>query len=265
MMRGYSLRRLACQPAHSLAALTGVALAVALIASISAFIDGSTGLMTTRALAPIAVDLQLVLNTPLANGSPPVATLRNQVAATAGVVASAAVAAVDLGPGALGAAGATLGGPTELFSFDPAYITDFGLVRVTSGAYPAGGALLSTEAAAALAVGPGGQVNVRLPGGGAMTATITGVADFRAAGPLFASRNPDTQGEQNYNPNVLVIDPAAFASLVLPALRTDAASSAPTLRSAPVLEVQVRTDRARYAPVAPAEALVRAQALRGSI
>lgn len=260
-MRGFSLRRLIRQPAHTIAALTGVALAVALIASISAFIDGSTGLMTTRALAPISVDMHVVLNTPLSPSSPSLATVRTQVAGTPGVTFSAEVAAVDLGAGTLSAAGTTLAGTTQLFAFDPAYIKDFGLVRITSGTYPAGGTLLSTEAADALGIGPGGQVVVRLPAGTAVTRTVTGVADFRNAAPLFASRNPDTQGEVTYVPNVIVIDQAAFTTTVLSGLRADA----PALRTAPVLEVQVRADRTRYAALAPAEALVRAQALRRTI
>jgi putative ABC transport system permease protein len=264
-MRGFSLRRLIRQPAHTIAALTGVALAVALIASISAFIDGSTGLMTTRALAPISVDMHLVLNTPLSTSSPLLTALRTQVGGTPGVTASAAVAAVDLGAGALSVAGTPLAGTTQLFAFDPAYIKDFGLVRITSGTYPAGGTLLSTQAADALGIRPGGQVVVRLPGGTALTRIVTGVADFRSAAPLFASRNPDTQGEITYVPNVVVIDQAGFATAVLPALRADAASSAPALRTVPVLEVQVRADRTRYVALAPAEALVRAQALRRTI
>ena len=264
-MRGHSLRRLLRQPAHTIAALTGVALAVALIASISAFIDGSTGLMTTRALAPISVDAQVVLNQPLSPSGPSLQTLRTQIAATPGVAASAPVAAVDLGAGALGTSATTLAGTTELFAFDPSYVGDFGSVRITSGAFTAGGALLSTEAADALAIRPGAQVVVHLPTGTALTVTVTGVADFRSAGPLFASRNPDTQGEFTYIPNVVVLDQAAFTSGILPALRADASSGNPQLRAVPVLEVHVRTDRARYGSLAPAEALVRAQALRRTI
>jgi putative ABC transport system permease protein len=264
-MLGHSLRRLVRRPAHTIAALTGVALAVALIASISAFIDGSMGLMTTRALAPVSVDMQAVLNQPLSPSGPSLQTLRTQIAATPGVVASAAVAAVDLGAGALSTPATTLAATTALFAFDPSYVGDFGIVRITSGAFTAGGALLSTEAADALAIRPGGQVAVRLPTGSALTVTVTGIADLRGAGPLFASRNPDTQGEFTYIPNVVVIDQATFTSSVLPALRADATSATPHLRTTPVLEVHIRADRGRYSTLAPAEALVRAQALRRTI
>lgn len=264
-MLWFSLRRLVRMPAHTIAALTGVALAVALIASISSFVDGSAGLMTTRALGAVAVDAQIVLNQPLAADSPSLQALQARVAGTAGVGTAAAVAAVDLGQGALSSGGKALAGATQLFAFDPAYISDFHLVRLTAGAFASGGVLLSREAADALGVGPGARVVVALPTGTALTLTVTGVADFRGATPLFASRNPDTQGEFVYVPNVVVIDQAAFASAVLPPLRADAATRTPLLRTPPVLEVQVRTDRARYASLAPSDALVRAEALRRTL
>jgi putative ABC transport system permease protein len=261
----YSLRRLVRQPGRTLAALAGVTLAVALIASISAFVDGSAGLMTTRALAPVTIDLQAVVNRPLATDAPTLTILRTKIAATPGVGVAAELASVDLNAGALSAGGASVNGATKLFAFAATYPRDFPLVRVTSGALTPGTALLSTEAAAALNVKVGDHVSLALPGAAPMSVTLGGIADFRGAGPLFGSRSADTQGEFTYVPNSIVLDLETFSSGVLPALRADAASASPVLRTPPVLEVQVRTDRARYANLDPAAALASAQGLRRTI
>ncbi|HEV2011690.1 MAG TPA: FtsX-like permease family protein [Candidatus Limnocylindria bacterium] len=253
------------QPARTLAALAGVALAVALIASIAAFVDGSARLMTTRALAPVTIGLQAVVNRPLATDAPTLDSLRTRIAATPGVGAAAAFASADLNAAALSAAGASLNGAAKLFAFDAGYLRDFPLVRVTTGAFAPGTALLSTEAATALNAKVGDRLRLALPGAAPLSVTLGGIADFRSAGPLFASRSVDTQGEFTYVPNSIVLDLETFSSAVLPALRADAASASPGLRTPPVLEVQVRTDRARYANLDPAAALASAQGLRRTI
>ena len=99
-MHAYSLRGLVRQPLRTLASLAGVALAVALFASVAAFVDGSAGLMTARALAPVPIDLQVGLTAPLAATAPSLPILRSSIAATPGIAAVDPFASVDLGAGA---------------------------------------------------------------------------------------------------------------------------------------------------------------------
>jgi putative ABC transport system permease protein len=63
----YALRDLVRNPRRTLASLTGVALAVALFASITFFVDSSAARMTERAIAPVAIDMQAALAAPLAS------------------------------------------------------------------------------------------------------------------------------------------------------------------------------------------------------
>jgi putative ABC transport system permease protein len=64
----YSLRDLARNGRRTLASVVGVALGVGLFASIGFFIDGSAASMTSRAVAAVPLDMQAVLNAPLAAG-----------------------------------------------------------------------------------------------------------------------------------------------------------------------------------------------------
>ena len=67
-MRSYVWRDLTRNPRRTLASLTGVTLGVALFASILFFVDGSGATMTQRAIAPLALDMQRVLDAPLGGG-----------------------------------------------------------------------------------------------------------------------------------------------------------------------------------------------------
>jgi putative ABC transport system permease protein len=67
-MRSYVWRDLVRNPRRTLASLIGVTLGVALFSSVLFFIDGSAATMTQRALAPLALDMQTVLKSPLGGG-----------------------------------------------------------------------------------------------------------------------------------------------------------------------------------------------------
>ena len=66
-MLSYAARDLVRNPGRTLAALAGVALAVALVAATAFFVDASAARMTQRAIAPVAIDMQAGLTTPLAS------------------------------------------------------------------------------------------------------------------------------------------------------------------------------------------------------
>ena len=387
-MLRYSLRDLVRNPRRTLASVIGVALAVGLIASTAFFVDGSAARMTQRAIAPVAIDMQADLTSPLGSsltltqsvgggpslpagqpatvtivvtntsdrpatalviqdivpsqvsyvpastslngnaapdtgGESPLAAglkagslavgdkltisyqvrstgpipavaglplratvvsaedptpaaanrlpavslsqLASRVAAVSGVSAVDPLATFDLPPASLSAGVKSLGQPLRVFAFDPAFLTHYPMVRQTAGAYSPGTVLLSPDAAQALGAGSGSSISLTVPGRREpLQLTVGGIADFSKADPLFAARSADTQGEFIQVPNVVVVPLSTFTTTILPALKTDAASSSPTLKSAPVLEADVRLDRSRLA-TDPALAAVVTQGIRRSI
>lgn len=66
-MLSYSLRDLLRNGRRTLASVVGVALGVGLFASITFFVDGSSATMTERAIAPLPVDMQVEMTSPLAS------------------------------------------------------------------------------------------------------------------------------------------------------------------------------------------------------
>jgi putative ABC transport system permease protein len=65
MIAGYVWRDLARNPRRSLATLAGITLGVGLFSAVLFFIDGSSASMTQRAIAPLPLDMQRVLEAPL--------------------------------------------------------------------------------------------------------------------------------------------------------------------------------------------------------
>src|SRR6195952_5620077 len=68
MLVDFVRRDLVRNPRRTLAALAGVTLGVGLFSGVLFFIDGSGASMTKRAVAPLALDMQVVLNSPLGGG-----------------------------------------------------------------------------------------------------------------------------------------------------------------------------------------------------
>ncbi len=67
-MLSYARRDLLRNPRRTLASLAGVTLGVGLASGILYFIDGAAASMTKRAIAPLALDMQRVLTSPLGGG-----------------------------------------------------------------------------------------------------------------------------------------------------------------------------------------------------
>jgi putative ABC transport system permease protein len=263
---GYALCDLLRNPRRTLATLTGVALAVALFASITLFVDSSAARMTERAIAPVAIDMQAGLTSPLATtpDSITLEQLAQRVSALPGVAGADPLVSLDLPAGSLRSGSGLVAQPLRVFAFDPAYLADYKLVRLSAGQYPASGALLSSDAATALGIGPGGGASLAIAGRTApLPIAVTGVADFTKADALFTSRSPDSQGEFVQVPNVLVVPISVFQSEILPALRVEAAATAPTLKP-PFLELDLHVDRSRLA-TDPNLAVVTTAGLKRSI
>ncbi|MDT7577659.1 MAG: hypothetical protein QOH17_3992, partial [Pseudonocardiales bacterium] len=68
MLASYVRRDLLRNPRRTLAALAGVTLGVGLFSGVLFFVDGSGASMTRRALAPLAIDMQRVVASPLGGG-----------------------------------------------------------------------------------------------------------------------------------------------------------------------------------------------------
>ncbi len=64
-MRRYALRDLLRNPRRTLATLLGIVLGVGLFSGVLFFVDGSGASMTARAIAPVTIDVQAVLSSPL--------------------------------------------------------------------------------------------------------------------------------------------------------------------------------------------------------
>src|SRR4030088_3145756 len=58
VMLSYVLKDMLRNPRRTAAASLGVALAVGLVSGIAFFVDSSSGQMTARAIAPVAIDVQ---------------------------------------------------------------------------------------------------------------------------------------------------------------------------------------------------------------
>ena len=67
-MFSYVWRDLVRNPRRTVASIVGVTLGVGLFSGVLFFIDGSGASMTKRAVAPLALDMQVVLNAPLGGG-----------------------------------------------------------------------------------------------------------------------------------------------------------------------------------------------------
>ncbi|HKV30002.1 MAG TPA: FtsX-like permease family protein, partial [Candidatus Dormibacteraeota bacterium] len=265
-MLSYTLRDLWRNPRRTIASVAGVVLAVGLFSGIAFFVDSSASSMTAHAIAPVALDMQVDLIAPLdAPSGPNADTLLSDIKSMSGVSAVDRLGIVDLPAGSLQAGTTTLAAPLRVFAFDPAFLSRYSMVRVTSGSFADGSALLSPDASRQLGGVTAGAVELRVPGRIAPLALpISGIADFSRADPLFASRSADNQGEFAAVPNVLVVTSAVFEQTILPALRVDAAATVPVLKAPPVVELDVQLDRNGLA-VDPAAAAVRTAGVRRSI
>ncbi|MGW3123193.1 FtsX-like permease family protein [Streptomyces sp. NPDC001107] len=192
-----------------LAALAGIALAVALVAALGSFLTASKATMTQRALRSVAVDwqvqvqpgadpntvLNLVGKTPGTRTALPVGYAR-----TTGFTARVQGSTQTTGPGM------ALGLPDGYRSRFPDEI------RTLSGAST--GVLLAQQAASNLHVAPGDTVSIQLPGIGARSVKVDGVVDLPQADSLFQTVGAPSQSQPTAPPDNVVLVPAArFAAL----------------------------------------------------
>ncbi|HEV3124017.1 MAG TPA: ABC transporter permease [Candidatus Dormibacteraeota bacterium] len=270
-MLAYVLRDLLRNPRRTLASVAGVALAVGLLSAIAFFVDASSAQMTTRAISPVTIDMQAVvtapLGSPVANSPKPIdlATLRRDIGAVSGVSGAAPFMSVDLPAGSLLSGGNVVDSPVTVAAVDTDFLGTFPVIQVTRGSIAPASAALSGPAADRLAAAQGASVELAVPGSSTpLRLPVSGVVDLSQATQLFTSRSPDTQGEASGSPYVIIVDTATFSSTIIPALRADAASSSPAVKTPPVVEVDVAISRQRLSSD-PTSAQVTTQGLRRTI
>ncbi|MCW1097121.1 MULTISPECIES: FtsX-like permease family protein [Streptomyces] len=192
-----------------LAAVAGIALAVALVAALGSFLTASKATMTQRAVRSVAVDWQVEVQP----GADPNA-VRSLVQATGGTRAALPVGfarttgftATVGGSTQTTGPGVALGLPTDYRSHFPDEL------RTLSGSGT--GVLLAQQTASNLHAAPGDTIGVRLPGAGLRQVRVDGVVDLPQADSLFQKVGAPPQSQPTAPPdNVVLLPVARFASL----------------------------------------------------
>ncbi len=204
------------QGARIAGAAVGVAIAVALLASLGAFLAHAKGSMTSRAVASVAVDWQVQV----AKGADP-ATVAALLAHTPSVRASRLVGFTEVSGFTATTAGSTqttgsgvvLGIPADYRSTFP------GEIRVLTG--DGSGVLLAQQTASNLHAAPGSQVSIVRAGLPPVTVTVSGVVDLPQANSLF-QRVGAPAGVQPPAPpdNVVLLPAAQYQALTAPLRET---------------------------------------------
>jgi putative ABC transport system permease protein len=190
--------------ARLLGAMAGVAVAVALLASIGSFISAAEATMTARSIAGVAVDWQVQVQP----GADPGAVLqqvrahpRTGVALPVGYAATSGLQATVAGSTQTTGPGVALGIP-------PGYQSAFaGEVRPLVGS--AGGVLLFQQTAANLHAKPGDTVAIGRPGLTPVALPVDGVVDLPHADSLFQKVGAPPASQPSAPPDNVVLMPAA--------------------------------------------------------
>ncbi len=226
-LRGLLTRR----AGRLLAASAGVALAVALLASLGSFLAASKATMTQRAAAGVAVDWQVQVQP----GAKP-GTVLKAAADQAGTVLALPVGFADT-TGLQATVGGTTQttGPGKVLGLPPRYLDGFsGSVRLLAGSLR--GVLVAQQTAANLHVRPGDRVRVGRTGTSPFLVTVAGVVELPQADSLFQRVGQPSQSQPQAPPDNVVLLPQAIFSKAFSGL----AKSRPDLVST---QIHVRRDR----------------------
>jgi putative ABC transport system permease protein len=184
----------------------GVAVGVALLASIGTFESSTTSKMTERAIGRVPVDWQVEAR----NGAKPaavLATVRQQSGVTRALpVTFAATTGLSTTTG--GSHQQT--GPGRVLGLPDGYARAFpGEIRTLSGSDT--GVLLAQQTAANLHAKPGDTVRIGTPGGGRAAVTVDGVVDLPAADSLFQQVGAPIGAQPQAPPdNVILLPQRSF-------------------------------------------------------
>ena len=166
--------------------------------------------------------------------------LTSKISQIPGVARAEPLSFVDLNPGSLSVGAKRPPEGVRVFGLDKQYLDQDPSIRIIDGAYEPGSALLSAEAARALSVGPGGVVQVRIPGmPEPLSVRISGITDVSRAKSLFYSREGKQLEQFVYVRNTVIVGPEVFAKTIVPAFQNVATAPGTILRNQPILEVDV--------------------------
>ena len=193
---------IARRPARIVATATGVAIAVALLASIGAFLAGSKTTMTRRAVQNVAVDWQVEAQ-PGADTSSVARTVRAtalasatvEFAQTTGLQATVNGATQTTGPGLV------LGLPDSYRATFP------GVIRDLVGAHR--GVLIAQQTAANLHVAPGDSITVGRAGLAPAVLRVDGVVELPTADSLFQKVGAPVGAQPQAPPDNVLLVPTA--------------------------------------------------------
>ncbi|HVH23330.1 MAG TPA: FtsX-like permease family protein, partial [Pseudonocardia sp.] len=224
------------------AAAAGVGIAVALLASLGAFLVSAQASMTARAVARVPVDWQVQVHP----GADPAAVL-DAVRTTPGSQRS-----LPVGFGRADGLSATTGATTQttgaatIVGLPAGYRDAFpGELRTLAGA--AEGVLLAQQTAANLAVVPGDTVGISLLGGVATSVRVDGVVELPAADSLFQKVGALAGSQPSAPPdNVLLLPEQRWQDIFAP---LSSAAAAPDQ-----VTTQVHVARTHDLPPDPAAA-----------
>ncbi|MDQ2797519.1 MAG: FtsX-like permease family protein [Actinomycetota bacterium] len=190
------------QPARLLGAAAGVAIAVALLASLGAFLAHAKASMTGRAVRSVSVDWQVQATA----GTEP-ATVAALVAHTPGVQASETVGFIRV-PGL----SATTSGTTQstgasvVLGLPASYQATFpGEIRSLTGS--ASGVLVAQQTASNLHAAPGSTITIQRPGLSPVTVTVAGVVDLPQANSLFQTVGAPAGSQPSAPPDNVILLP----------------------------------------------------------
>ena len=200
---------LAHRRSRLLSTALGVAVGVALLASIGTFLSSTTSQMTQRAIGQVPVDWQVEAQNGV-NAADVLAKTRAQrdvthalpvsFAATTGLQATAGGSTQQTGPGRV------LGLPDGYTKTFP------GVIRVLSGS--GSGVLLYQQTASNLHAKPGDRITVERPGGGKATVTVDGVVDLPGIDSLFQKVGAPVGAQPQAPPdNVVLMPQSTFATV----------------------------------------------------
>ena len=243
-LRGLVLRR----GGRLVATAAGVAVSVALLASIGAFLSSSTAKMTQRAIERVPVDWQVEAQ----KGADPAAVIR-AVTRQSGVKDALPVGIADTtGIGATVAGATQKTGPGVVLGLPDGYARTFpGELRTLSGA--SSGVLLAQQTAANLRARPGDTISVGRANLPPLRVKVDGVIDLPNADSLFQKVGAPAGAQPQAPPDNVVLLPAAQ-------FRSDFAGLRRADPAAVRTQVHVRVDHALPASPSAAYTAVAASA-----
>jgi putative ABC transport system permease protein len=244
MIRIWMAGLLRRQPARLIGAAVGIAIAVALLASLGAFLAHAKATMTSRAVRSVSVDWQVQV----AQGAD-ANKVAGLVAKTPGVRAVQSVGFTQV-PGFT----ATTSGSVQstgsgfVLGIPPTYRATFpGEIRTLTGA--SSGVLVAQQTASNLHAAPGSQITIQRPGLAPVSVTVAGVVDLPQVDSLFQKVGAPPGSQLSAPPDNIVLLPSSQWN----------AFSTPLQKARPdLVATQIHTQLSNSLPSDPAAAFAQA-------